>query len=384
MKIVIDARPAMLQKTGIGHYTYNLAKRFVDLAPEHDYYLCDVFAGMGFYNMFPMSKNLSRADLFLDLFKIPFPFVTLSRLLLLVWSKLRGEATQIEETDIFFGTNFRGVFRDHLKTVITIHDMAHEYFPDTIKDAETYSYLKIELPEAARKAHKIIAVSETTRSDIIRFLGINPDKIRVVYNGVDTSFQQIPDLALRSKVREKYSLPPRFFLYVGAIQPRKNINGLVEAYAKIRAKGLVSHDLVIAGADSWKSEGLKDRIGALGLQGKVHFPGYVSDEDLPLLYNLADVFVFPSLYEGFGLPVLEAMACGTPVVTSKTSSLSEIAGAAALLVDPDAIDEIAGAMERLMEDSDLRNSCIERGLARAKLFTWDSCARETLALLLEA
>ena len=374
----------MLQKTGIGHYTYNLAKRFVSMAPEHDYYLCDVFAGMGFYNMFRMTKNLSHSDRFLDIFRIPFPLVTLSRLLLLCWSKLTGEATRIEDTDVFFGTNFRAIFKKGLKTVITIHDMAHEYFPETIRDAATLSYLKTELPLAARKADRIIAVSETTRNDIVHFLGVSPDKIKVIYNGVNTAFRPITDLSLLAKTRERYALPPRFILYVGAIQPRKNISGLVEAYARICAEGPVSHDLVIAGSVSWKSEGLKERISALGIESRIHFIGYVSDADLPLLYNLADQFAFPSFYEGFGLPVLEAMACGIPVLTSKTSSLSEIAGDAAVLVDPGSIDEIARGIIRLLDDSDLRTICIEKGLERAKLFTWERCARETMTVLREA
>lgn len=384
MKITIDARPAMLQKTGIGHYTHNLVTQFVNISPEHHYYLCDVFAGMGFYNMFRVSKNQPSSELFLNILKIPFPFATLSRLLLLCWSKLRREATRIEETDLFFGTDFRGIFKNDLKTVITIHDMAHEYFPEAIRDASILYYLKEKLPEAARMAHQIIAVSETTRNDIIRFLGINPDKIRVVYNGVNSAFRPVTDPALLRRTRERYRLPARFILYVGAIQPRKNVSGLVEAYAKICAEGGLPHELVIAGGESWKSEGLKDRISSLGLQEKVHFIGYVSDEELPLLYNLADQLAFPSFYEGFGLPVLEAMACGIPVVTSKTSSLSEIAGDAAILVDPHSVDEIAGGIRRLIEDSDLRRICIEKGLERAKLFAWERCARETLTVLQEA
>lgn len=384
MKITIDARPAMLQRSGIGHYTYNLLKQLVRIAPEHEYYLSDVFAGMGFYNMLRVKRDLANADRFLNLFKIPFPFVTLSRLLLLCWSKLRGEATRIEQTDVFFGTNFRGIFDERLKTVITVHDMAHEYFPETIRDEETIAYLKKELPEAARRAHRIIAVSETTRSDVIRFLGIAPEKVRVVYNGVDEAFRPIDNPALLAAARERYRLPARFILFVGAIQPRKNILGVVEAYARICGEAGVPHDLVIAGGDGWKSEGLTERIAALGLEGKIHFTGYVADADLPLLYNLADLFVFPSFYEGFGLPVLEAMACGVPVVTSSTSSLPEIAGDAAVLVDPASPDEIGEAMRRLLTDHELKGRCREKGMEQARRFTWERCARETLAVLLEA
>ena len=384
MKITIDARPAMLQRTGIGHYTYNLVNLLHKIAPEHHYYLCDVFAGMGFYNMHRVDNKQSNTDRFLNIFKIPFPFVTVSRFLMLMGNKLQGKATKIENTDLFFGTNFRAVFADNVKTVITIHDMAHEYFPETIKDSATLTYLKDQLPEVARKADRIIAVSETTRDDIIRFLAVDPGKIRVVFNGVESRFRQIADTDLLTRLRERYGLPDKFMLYVGAIQPRKNISGIVEAYARLCERNVCSHHLVIAGGDCWKSEGLKTQIAALNLQDKVHFLGYVDDSDLPGLYNLADQFVFPSFYEGFGLPVLEAMACGIPVLTSKTSALSEVAGDAAILVDPHSVDEIAYAMERLALDAELRKNCIDKGLQRARLFSWERCAEETLAVLQEA
>ena len=354
------------------------------IAPEHHYYLCDVFAGMGFYNMHRVDNKQSNTDRFLNIFKIPFPFVTVSRFLMLMGNKLQGKATKIENTDLFFGTNFRAVFADNVKTVITIHDMAHEYFPETIKDSATLTYLKDQLPEVARKADRIIAVSETTRDDIIRFLAVDPGKIRVVFNGVESRFRQIADTDLLTRLRDRYGLPDKFMLYVGAIQPRKNISGIVEAYARLCERNVCSHHLVIAGGDCWKSEGLKTQIAALNLQDKVHFLGYVDDSDLPGLYNLADQFVFPSFYEGFGLPVLEAMACGIPVLTSKTSALSEVAGDAAILVDPHSVDEIAYAMERLALDAELRKNCIDKGLQRARLFSWERCAEETLAVLQEA
>lgn len=383
MKIAIDALPAMLQKTGVGHYTHHLCSLLPKIAPEHDYYLCDALSGMGFYNMARLAKGSRVADRFFAISGVSFPFVTVARLRLLLSNKMRGETTRIEEADVFFGTNFRGLFSSSFKTVITIHDMAQMYFRETIEE-KTLVYLENELPQAAQKAHRIIAVSETTKNDIVRFLDIPPERVKVVHNGVDAAFCPVADPAQLDQVRTRYRLPERFLLCVGTIQPRKNLARLLEAYAKICQEHGCQHDLVLVGGDGWKSEGLRQQIQSLQLSKRVHFTGYVTDADLPLLYNLADIFVFPSLYEGFGLPVLEAMACGIPVVTSNSSSLPEIAGDAALLVDPCDVESIAAGIRTLLADQELRTDFSRKGIARAKLFTWERCAHETLAVLREA
>ena len=382
MKITIDAFPAMIQKTGIGHYTYNLISQFPRIAPEDDFYLCDAVCRTGFYNMSRLDGQES-ADRFLDISKVSFPFVTLARLFLLLRSKLRGATTKVEEADVFFGTNYRGLFGPSFKTVITIHDMAHEYFPEATEE-KTLNYLRSELPAVAHKAQRIIADSDATRDDIIKFLQVPAEKVRVVYLGVDPVFHPITDRSSLESVRRRYRLPERFILCVGTIQPRKNLMGLLQAYARLCQDENFHHDIVLAGGVGWKNVGLKEHIDSLGISSRVHFTGYLPDADLPLMYNLCDIFVFPSIYEGFGLPVLEAMASGVPVMTSKTSSLPEVAGDAALLVDPASIEEMAAGMLRLVSDQDLRSCCRERGIARARLFTWERCARETLQVLREA
>ena len=381
MKIVIDALPAMLQRTGIGHYTYNLIKRFPKIARGDDFYLCDALSGMCLYNTARLDGTKS-ADRFLNISKVSFPFVTLARLSLLLRNKLQGATTKVEEADVFFGTNYRGLFGP-FKTVITVHDMAHEYFPDAI-EGKTLNYLRSELPAVAQKAHCIIAVSNATRNDIIKFLHVPAEKVRVVYLGVDEAFHPISNHSLLKTTRRRYNLPESFILCVGTIQPRKNLMGLLQAYARLCQDENFHHDIVLAGGVGWNNVGLKEHIDSLGISSRVHFTGYLPDADLPLIYNLCDIFVFPSIYEGFGLPVLEAMASGVPVMTSKTSSLPEVAGDAALLVDPASIEEMAAGMMRLLTDQDLRTRCRERGIARAKLFTWERCTRETMQVLREA
>lgn len=385
MKITIDVFHAMRQKTGIGYYTHHLISHLVRCAPENDYYLCDALGGSlfySFYNMVKLERDLSNADSFFRIAKVPFPFVTLARLLLFLQNKVSGKFRKIEETDIFFGTNFRGIFRDSLKNVITIHDMAHEYFPETI-EGKTLNYLKSELSEVARRASCLIAVSESTKKDILRFLDVPEKKVKVIYNGIDKAFKPVTDSGALASVRKRYGLPDKFILYLGTIQPRKNVEGLIRAFSLLCKEPAFRHELVLAGEMGWKSEGVKGLIKNLSLEDRVRVPGYVEDVDVPALYSLSDVFVFPSLCEGFGFPVLEAMACGTPVVTANVSSLPEVAGDAALLVDPHSVDDIADGMRRLLSDNDLRQRCIDRGLERAKLFTWEKCARETLSVFEE-
>ena len=220
----------------------------------------------------------------------------------------------------------------------------------------------------------MIAISQATKDDLVAHYGVPKEKIPVVYHGVEPRFRPTPDPA----VPARYGLPSRYFLYLGTLQPRKNLERLLQAYAQL--SGDVPA-LVLAGAKGWYFERIAAAIAALGLGERVFLPGYVPDEDVPALLTGALALVFPSLYEGFGLPVLEAMACGTPVVTANTSSLPEVVGEAGLLVDPLRVDEIAAAMQRLLADEALRAELSRRGLERAGLFSWDRCARETLAVL---
>lgn len=377
MKIAVDALPLMLPKTGVGFYTYYLLSQFERIAPDNDYYLCDILLGESFYNLMQV-KNLPRMTQTLHrISTFPSFLATLSRIGLFLRGAIMGSNRNVERMDLFFGPNFRGIFNKAVKTVIAIHDMAHEYYPENVEE-KLLNQLRRNLPRAARLASLIIADSQNTKKDILKFLGVPDEKVRVIYPGVDETFQPVKDPRMMETVRKKYTLPQKFILYVGTLQPRKNIMGLIRAYGILSKDRDLRHGLVIAGGVGWKSNKIHSLVDELGLQDKIRFPGYVASCDLPFLYNLAEAFVFPSFYEGFGLPVLEAMACGIPVVTSNISSLPEVVGDAAILVNIHSPDEIAEGIHRILRDQDLRAECIAKGLERAKSFTWGKCAMECL------
>jgi glycosyltransferase involved in cell wall biosynthesis len=228
-----------------------------------------------------------------------------------------------------------------------------------------------------------VAISQTTKNDLIELMNIPPEKIRVIYDGVSPSFRLIDDQVHLARVASKYSLPNQFLLFVGLFGPRKNIAGILQAYAILKKKHHASHHLVMVGERGWRYRTDLELVQRLGLENDVVFPGFVEDEDLPAVYNLADVFIFPSLYEGFGLPVLEAMACGTPVVTSNLSALPEVVGTSGVLVDPRDPEEIALGVHRLLSNSKLASSLVKAGLERSSHFTWENAAEQLMAVFQE-
>lgn len=263
-------------------------------------------------------------------------------------------------------------------TVVTIHDMSLRLHPR----CHPVRRLVINRPllsVAIRTASAIVTVSHSARRDLLRLHGIEPNRVSVVHEAAGPGFQPIGDRAWLEDVRRRYRLPERFVLYVGAIEPRKNLPRLMHAFQAARARG-IPHALVCAGPYGWSSRDLEGVIDRLGLSDCVHFTGYVPVADLPAIYNLGEIFAFPSVYEGFGLPVVEAMACGTPVLTANTSSLDEIAAGAAETVDPYDTDAITDAIVRLARDADWRHELTTRGLARAGRFSWARTAREMLAV----
>jgi glycosyltransferase involved in cell wall biosynthesis len=255
------------------------------------------------------------------------------------------------------------------------------YYPEAHRAVDR-RYLAWATAWNARQSAAVLVDSRATKSDLVREYGVAAANVHIVYLGRDESLLPVRDSEVLERTRARYGLGKRYLLYVGTLQPRKNLSRVVEAFARLVSSGLmVDIQLVLAGRRGWLYEDLFSRVKYGGLEERILFPGYVDEADLAALYSGALGYVFPSLYEGFGIPVLEAQACGVPVMTSNNSSLPEVAGDAALLVDPTDVDAIADAILRLATDDALRAWLVERGLENVKRFSWEKCARETLEVL---
>jgi glycosyltransferase involved in cell wall biosynthesis len=292
----------------------------------------------------------------------------------IVWEQLvQPFVLRQEKIDLLHSLAFVTPLLSPCPSVITIYDLGFLIFPQGFRHSKRL-YLTLLTRPSARKARRIITISESTKRDTVRLLGVSSEKVDIVYCGVDKAFHPFPEGEVAS-FRQKHGLPERIILFVGTIEPRKNVVRLIEAYSRLR-DGQVK--LVIGGARGWLYEEVFARVEELDLAGDVLFPGYIPPDELRLWYNAAELFVYPSLYEGFGLPPLEAMACGTPVLTSNVSSLPEVVGEAGLTVDPMDSEGLAEAMNQVLGDGALRQSMRERGLARAGRFSWARAARETV------
>jgi len=303
-----------------------------------------------------------------------------------LWHRLRlplPVETLIGPQDLFHATDFVLPPTSHrTRTLLTVHDLSFIRDPQSAT-AGLRRYLNDVVPRSVNKAHHVLADSRATKDDLIELYSTSPDKITVLYSGVDPRFTPEPERGEAERIRQRYKLGHQpFILAVGALHPRKNYSRFIAAFAKIadvsrRMDGRpINHNLVIVGEQGWLFDSIIADVARLGIRTRVIFPGFADDQDLPALYRAADLFVFPSLYEGFGLPPLEAMACGTPVVTSNVSSLPEVVGDAGMTVDPTDTDALARAMSQVLQDSRLRQQMIERGLARAADFTWQRAARQ--------
>jgi glycosyltransferase involved in cell wall biosynthesis len=354
--IGIDAsRMAWARRTGTEQYTAHLLEALVPQGGGHCLRL--------YFNRLaaPRPAWLEQAEVR----EMPFP--RLWTHLRLSWEMLRRPPDVL-----FVPAHVLPLWRPR-RAVVTIHDLGYIHFPEAHPPRQR---LELHLSTAwnAHVASRIIAISQATKDDLVRHYRVPEDKIAVVYHGVEPRFRPTPDPAAPAR----YGLPSRYLLYLGTLQPRKNLERLVEAYVRLPGDAPA---LVLAGAKGWYFERIAAVIAKRGLGKRVLLPGYVADDDVPALLTGATALVYPSLYEGFGLPALEAMACGTPVLAADTSSLPEVVGEAGLLVDPLDVDAIATAMQRLLTDGALRAALSRQGRARAKRFSWDRCARETLAVL---
>ncbi len=282
------------------------------------------------------------------------------------------------QADLLFAPSFIAPLFLPCPLVLTIHDTAYLVHPE-YSDALWSLYLRVFLPRVARKAEAVITSSQSSKRDIVRYYHVEPGKVHVIYYGVDSNFRRITEKKPLQGIRDKYGLNTPFLLFVGAQEKRKNIPRLVEALDLLRRAGTYSqHKLVLVGPRGKGTSEVERTIARLRLEEQVVFLGYISEEDLPLLYNAADLFAFPSLYEGFGFPLVEAMACGTPVVASNTSSIPEVARNAALLFDPKNSSDIAAQIHRVLSDDVMKQKMIEAGLQQARRFSWDDAAIRTM------
>lgn len=363
MRIGIDCRCLNGEKTGIGYYTYHLINNLIRLEKNGEFYLYS-----NRYLEFPLEAGNIRKNA-----GSRFPGnLWLQTVLPLLLYK--------HEINVFHAPLFIVPLACSIPRVVTVHDLTSYIFPEksTWQNRNILRYL---LPTSIKAADAVIAISENTKQDIVNYLGTSPEKISVIPLAAPDTCRQIHDREELNRIRAKYKLPEKYILFVGTIEPRKNLERLITAYKQVlNHRKDLPHRLVMVGKLGWLYEDIFRVYHESGLKDKIQFLGYVDQEDMSHIYNGADLFVYPSLYEGFGLPVLEAMSCGIPVITSNVSALPEVAGDSCHLVNPLCVEELAYAIELLLGSPTLQEQMSRAGLARSRDFSWRKTAAEHLKL----
>ena len=372
MKIGVDLRVlARGTRTGVEEYTINLVSHLLGINPKIHYKL--------FYNAYRKVDLkypwISFPNVELNNFKISNRFFFVS-------SKYFNRPKiddLLGRVDVYFNPHFfRSPLSSKCRKVITFHDLSFEHHPYFFSlRKRIWQKFLMDTRREVKEADKIIAVSESTKNDLINLYQVDSKKIKVIYSGVGEQFKQ--DNRNIVETKKKYSLPKRFILYFGTIEPRKNLIGLIKAFELLKDKDC---KLVIAGAKGWLYRDIFKTANQSKRKKDIFFTGFVEELDKPSLYNASELFVYPSFFEGFGFPPLEAMACGIPTIVSSNSSLPEVVDDAALMIDPANIDELAWAINIILSDKELRKKLIHKGLNQAKKFSWRKCAQETLRVLL--
>ncbi|MGB9751894.1 glycosyltransferase family 4 protein [Roseiflexus castenholzii] len=380
MHVGIDFTAGAWQGAGIGRYTRELIGAILTQSPDLRFTLFYAagFPGAAPPPYLPEVRRLCASHPRTRAVPIPLPPRRLTQL----WHRLRVPLP-IEwltgPLDILHAPDFVAP-PTRARTLVTIHDLSYMVHPECAVPGVA-AFLRDAVPRTLRRADVIVADSESTRRDLQRLLNIAPERVSVVYPAVDERFRPLPP-EMCEPVRRRLRLPSRFILFVGTIEPRKNLVRLLEAFARIdpatRRQGSGDLFLVIAGRRGWMDQPVFETLDRLGLRDRVQILDFVADSDLPVVYNLAQAFVYPSIYEGFGLPPLEALACGTPVVTSDNSSLPEVVGSAALLVPADDVAALTQGMSRLLNDNALRAQLRQAGLEQARRFRWEASARQMI------
>ncbi len=368
LRIGFDATAAVSQGAGIGRYTRELLRALAQADTENSYRL--------FYASYTIPHPLPPLPANFHVTRLPFHDIWLAR----VWQRAQAPLPADLITgpiDLFHSPDFTlPPVRRGTRSLLTVHDLS--FVRDPASTAPVLrAYLEVVVPRSVARADHILADSAATRADLIDLYQTPPEKVSVLYCGIHPAFRPVREPQVLADVRARYGLGSApFILAVSTLQPRKNYARLIQAFARLPEPDV---SLVIAGGKGWMFETILAEAERLGLRDRVIFPGFVADDDLPALYSAARLLAYPSLYEGFGLPMLEAMACGTPVVASTASCLPEVAGGAALLASPTDVDELAAALDRALTDEALRLDLVARGHSRASEFTWDRSAQQLLA-----
>jgi glycosyltransferase involved in cell wall biosynthesis len=367
MRIGIDATPLPSQPVGAGTYIIELVRALAELNSDHQFV---VFA------------HHSRLSLFGDCPNQLVQWISVKDkppALRFAWEQimLPGLANRLD-LDILHSLHYTSPRKLGCASVVTFHDMTFFLYPQFHTLSKRWLF-PIMIRSSARTSTAIAVVSETTRRDTIKILNVPPGKIHTTPNGISPAFRKITDSTQMDACRKKYNLPEKFILYLGTIEPRKNLPLLLRAYHQFVQEN-TSHPLVIAGKRGWMYDQVLETVKKLRLETSVYFTGYIAREDLPVIYNLAEVLVYPSIYEGFGLPPLEAMACGTPVIVTEISTNQEHVGEAGFYFPPEDEMALVQALRTLLNNPDLQADLSGRGRERARQFTWQNCARATLEM----
>lgn len=367
MLIGIDASRAVTGKrTGTEAYAFHLIRSLMTLTEGQNYQLRLYFNQPPAEGLFP---NLPHVE------QCVIPFERL-------WTHLRlAKELRRRTPDVFFTPAHVIPFVFRGRSVATVHDLGYHYFPEAYTRRQL-AYLKLSTRSNCRLSRKIISDSEATKADLIKFYDVDPRKIDVIYPGIDPQLKPVTDANELEAAQKRYNVTAPYLLFISTLQPRKNLVRLIQAYAAAD----LPHELVLAGSQGWRSGPIFDEINRLDLsiRQRVRLTGFVEDADKAALISGATVLLYPSLYEGFGFPLLEGQTCGTPVIAANTSSLPEIAGGAALLVDPEDSTAIADSMRLIVEDSEMRHDLRNKGYENVKRFTWEKAAAQVLKTLEQA
>lgn len=361
MRIAVEANPMAIRKGGIGYYTQNLVEHLLKLDGENEYVLFYFNLSMKQARNLPAFEGRSNYSNFL------FPK-----------QALRFGLQTLKKPDVVHGTSYRLFAEGRKGSVVTVHDLGFMKYPHFVRKFGSEKMAR-RVKSALDEAATIITVSENSKKDILEYFPVPESRIAVTYEGINEKFFHKPDDAFIERSKQKHRIAKNYILFVGTLEPRKNIPALIRAYDA--AKTLhADFQLVLAGGLGWVYDEIFDAIDKSSVKENILLTYYLEWEELHALYHGASLFVFPSFYEGFGLPPLEAMACGVPVITSNASSLPEVVGDAAFLVSPEKEDDIAGAMEKVLGDRQLAAQMAQKGLERAKMFSWEKTAGQTLKI----